>query len=191
MNMSTATADNKLAILAGVPDVQKEKGGSKVPVVAIDKALEDKLKEIGAIKSAMKDAEGHLNLLTGEIMPVVEQMRRDLSIRERKHMTSISLAGVSTFVCQNKYSAIPESEVPRFKATFNGKFEEYFKLDTKLDVDLSKVSDEALQLLVRDGAVKKSVVMKPTEVFHTARSLDPNVAALADNAGLKPVSFLK
>jgi hypothetical protein len=190
--MGTATAvGNKLDILNAVPNKAAEKSSSKVPVVAITAALESKLKEIAELKEAMKDAEGHKTLLEAEIMPQVEKLRRDLSIREKKHLPSISLAGIANWTCQNKYSMIDLLETERLQQMFNGKFSEYIKTETKLDVDVEKISVEALTLLMRDGAVTRKSFLKPTEIFHAARSTDANVAALADSFGLRPVSFLK
>lgn len=189
--MGITTAGNKLDILNAVPNKVTEKSSSKVPVVGITSALEAKLKEIAALKEALKDAEGHKTLLEAEIMPQVERLRRDLSIKEQKHMTSISLAGVSTYICQNKYSAIPLSEEERLRSAFKDSFEIYFQRKVVITVDVEKISAEALTLLVRDGAAMKTETLKPTESLHFARSTDSQIGNLSDSIGLRPVSFLK
>ena len=187
---STTAVSNKLDILASLPETQKDKGGSKSPVVSIDADLEAKLKEIGELKTAMKDAEGQLALLMSEALPVAEQMRRAMCVRDQKHLTSISLAGVAMLVVQNKYSAIPLSEEDRLRGVF-GNFDECFQRKVTLTVDVEKLSAETVARLVQDGAATKCEILKPTEFLHAARSTDPNMGALCDSSGLRPVSFLK
>jgi hypothetical protein len=190
MTAAPSVAD-KLAALAAIPEKVTDKGGSKVPVVAITPELDAKLKEIAALKATMKDAEGYLSLLVADVMPQCEQLRRELSIKEQRHLTAISLGGGTVLVSQNKYASLPLTEEERLRRTFNGKFLEYFQRKVVLTVDVEKISGEALALLVRDGAAMKTETIKPTESLHFARSTDSNVAALCDGFGLKPVSFLK
>ena len=187
---NTTKVSNKLDILASLPTTQKDKAGSKAPVISIDSALEAKLKEIGELKTVMKDAEGHLALLTADVMPAVEQMRRAMCVRDQKHLSSISLAGVAMLIVQNKYSALPVTEEDRLRSVFVN-FDECFTRKTTLTVDVEKISPEALGLLVRDGAATVAMVLKPTESLHAARSTDPDVGARCDAAGLRPVSYLK
>jgi hypothetical protein len=199
--MSTTTCNTpSVDIFAAIQNQTKEKSSSKVPVVAIAPELETKLRELMALKSALKDAEGHRDLLIAEVIPTCEQLRRDLSVEYQRHLTSISLQGVSTLICQNKYTAIPISEEPRLRQIFNGKFNEFFLRKTDLAVDVEKLRAlaetepaiaEAVALLAKHEVLAKNVTLKPTEVFHTARSVDSNIAALADSAGLKPTTFIK
>jgi hypothetical protein len=191
MSNTVAAVGNKLDLLDAVPDTEKSKSGSKSPVVFIDAALEAKLTEIRELKTALKDAEGHLALLFADVLPVAEKLRRDLCVKEQKHLSSISLGGTVVFVIQNKYAGMPMSEESRLRAIFNGAFESYFARKVTLTVDVDKLSAETVARLVQDGAATKCEVLKPTDVFHASRSTDPGVAMLADNAGLKPVTFLK
>jgi hypothetical protein len=182
---------DKLAMLEKIPEKQTDKGGSKVPIVAISAELDAALKEIAQLKAVMKDAEGYLALKVAEVMPEAERLRRELSIREQRHLTAISLGGGTNLICQNKYPCIGDSERERLQKMFNGRFQELFKTETVLSVDVNKLSEDTIQLLLRDGAAERKTFLKPTEVFHFARSTDSNIAALADRAGIKPVSFLK
>ena len=189
--MSTVTATpSKAALLASLPKTPKGKKESNTPVVQVPSDIEAVLREMQELRLAMADGKARLDMLSTQVAPVAETLRRQESVKAQAHLSSVSLMGIALWESQRKCT-IPLTEEARLRPMFNGKFDDFFKQKTVVTVDVDKMSDEALALLVRDGAASEVTVLKPTEALYAARSTDPNTAALCDAATIQPTSFLK
>lgn len=158
------------------------------PVVRSE-VLDEKLKRLQEAKRLLKDLEAETKLLAAECMPAAEALRLDLSRQTGAALSSIRINGVVKLVVQNKYSKIPATNEGDLKARFNEQFADYFTKHSEVKVDVSKLTLEALQALLACGAASVEQFYKPTDVFHAAATLDPNVQQLAEGAGIKPTAY--
>lgn len=156
------------------------------PVVRSE-VLDEKLKRLQEAKRLAKDLESEIKLLQAECLPEAERLRLAYC-RQIGSLTNIKINGFK-FVVQNKYSKIPATNEGDLKARFNGQFADFFTKQSEVKVDVSKLTPEALQALLACGAATVEQFYKPTDVFHAAATLDPNIQQLAEGAGIKPTAY--
>ena len=162
---------------------------SDTPAVRSD-VLDEKLKRLVEAKRLAKDLDAEIKLIAADCQPEAERLRLDYCRQTGSAASSIKINGV-TFVVQNKYSKIPLSEAEGLQARFNGKTETYFTKQSEVKVDVTKLTPEALKALLLCGAATVERFFKPTDAFHTDATLDPNVHALAEAAGIRAVQYFK
>lgn len=161
---------------------------SDTPSVRCDE-LDQKLRRLQEAKRLLKDLEAETKLLAAECMPAAEALRLDLSRQTGAALSSIRINGVVKLVVQNKYGKIPGDTEGHLQAYFAEQFPNYFTKQSEVKVDVSKLTPEALQALLACGAATVERFYKPTDAFHAAATLDPNVQSKAEALGIKPTAY--
>ena len=169
-----------------IPKVQAvaAKKASSVPVLACD-ALREKIKRLAVVSREYTDLKAEKNMLSADIKAQAEPMRVEFCRQTGKLAASIHVEGLAMYTCQNKYSNVSPEQVEAFGHP------EYFTESNELVIDESKLSKEAILALVACGAAQYVTTFKPNTVFHTARSMDLDLAKKADALGIKPQQTLK
>lgn len=162
---------------------------SETPEVSLPET--EKARRLADVKKLKKDLEAEEAMLSADLTAQAHAKLCELSRAQGKALSSVHVNGILTYVHQCRYSNLTDpAKVEALKAKFNGRFGEFFAPVYTLEVPLEKLDAELVAALQARG-IRPTVTLKPTQALHVARVLDPNIAALAESAGIKPAAYLQ
>lgn len=173
-----------------IPEVAKEqaKKSSGVPVIAVP-GIKETIKRLALKSRELTDLTAEVEMMKADVKAAGEPLRVEYCKRTGKLAASIHLEGLAMYTVQNKYAVVSEATAKELSG--EQPLDVWFAKDKELKVDASKLTKEAILALVACGAAQYVTTFKPNTVFHTARSMDLDLAKKADSLGIKPQQTLK